>query len=118
MEITVTCKLTPHNLDVLKQLQDETIVFVPRPTGEQIAEIVKSAEAKKPAEPYVEESPHEEPKKITAADVKALCLKFSKEGRQSELKVAFAKFGAKKLTEINPDDYPALMEELSMVGGL
>lgn len=100
MQITLTLDLTPRTLKILEQLCEE-----PKPVELKPNESVP--------EPYVEEPPHEEPKKkLSAADVKAVCLKFSKEGRQSELKAAFAKFGAKKLTEISEDDYPALMEEL------
>lgn len=51
-------------------------------------------------------------KTYSATDVKAVCLKLSKEGRQADLKAAFAKFGAKKLSEVKPEDYPALMKEL------
>ena len=116
MQITVTCELTARNLEILKQLcegkpcenlsepfekpAEEHPVenSFPEPQGYAIPQI---------ATPKTEEKP-----KLTAADVKAVCLKFSKAGRQSELKAAFAKFGAKKLTEISEDDYPALMEEL------
>lgn len=54
---------------------------------------------------------------VTKDDVFAMALKCSKAGKQKELAAAFKKFGAKKLSEIAADDYPALMKALSEIGG-
>ena len=109
-QITITVDLTPKNLDILKQLCSSadvnTAPVVEHPVSDPFPEPQGYAVPQS-------EAPKAEGKlKLTAADVKAVCLKYSKAGRQSELKAAFAKFGAKKLTEISEDDYPALMEEL------
>ena len=112
MQITITCELTARNLEILRQLCDDTPADV---KIAPISETVSDHPCENPfPEPSKEPDPPKKPEapKLTAADVKAVCLKFSKAGRQAELKAAFAKFGAKKLTEISEDDYPALLEEL------
>lgn len=116
MTIHLSLELTPQTLKILEQLCNEPHTVVhPQPTPEPFDNLPKPSE--KPAEPYVEEPPHEVPiekpaKTYSKTDVKAVCLQYSKAGRQDELKAAFAKFGAKKLTEIAEEDYPALMEVL------
>lgn len=106
--ITISLELTARNLEILKQLCEGAPVDLKiKPIDEPHENLAKPIEEHPVENPFPEEKP-----KLTAADVKAVCLKFSKAGRQSELKAAFAKFGAKKLTEISEDDYPALMEEL------
>lgn len=120
MQITVTCELTARNLEILKQLcksePENDVYTIHDALVEHHKEVLAAehpVENPFPETPKAEEKPKvEEKPKLTAADVKAVCLKYSKAGRQSELKAAFAKFGAKKLTEISEDDYPALMEEL------
>lgn len=113
MQITVTCELTARNLEILKQLcKVDPVDLKIKPIDEPYKNLTKPLEEHPVENPSPEAPKTEEKPKLTAADVKAVCLKFSKAGRQSELKAAFAKFGAKKLTEISEDDYPALMEEL------
>lgn len=96
-QITVTLEFTKENLDLLKQLlPDSAVAITPKPT------------AKTTPAP----TPTEEPAEVSLMDVKAVCLQMSKAGRQAELKNAFAKFGGKKLSDIAPADYAALMKEL------
>lgn len=74
--------------------------------------------AETPAPAPANEVPFEEEKqKITLTDVRAVCLKLSKSGRQAELKEAFSKFGAKKLSDIAEENYAALMVELDRTCG-
>lgn len=116
-QITVTVDMTPENLEILKQL------CMPGET--------KKPEAKKPAKkttdkPDSAEAAQDTPKtvdtdastekaeaKVELTDVRAVALKLSKAGKQDALKAAFAKFGGKKLSDIKPDDYSALMAELT-----
>lgn len=117
-QITVTVDMTPENLEILKQLC---------PTGE-----TKKPEAKKPTKKATEkpasveatdvdapetveaDAPAEKTEtKVELTDVRAVALKLSKAGKQDVLKAAFAKFGGKKLSDIKPDDYAALMAELT-----
>lgn len=114
MTITLSLDLTAKNWKLLQELmaaEVEPCENLSKPCENLSAPIEKPAEL--PPEPYVEEPPHEAPAKTySKTDVKAVCLQFSKAGRQDELRAVFAKFGAKKLTEINEADYPALMEAL------
>jgi hypothetical protein len=117
--ITITVDMTPENLEILKQL-------CPQPVDQPAEQPVKKTRKKKteaPVEAPKEEAPAEKPappkeeaKKYTAIDVKAVCLKLSKAGKQDLLRATFAKFGGKKLSDIKPEDYPALMDELAAGG--
>lgn len=121
-QITVTVDMTPENLEILKQLC---------PAGE-----TKKPEAKKPTKKATEkpasveaadvdapetvkaDAPAETTEaKVELTDVRAVALKLSKAGKQDVLKAAFAKFGGKKLSDIKPDDYAALMAELTKEAG-
>lgn len=106
-QITITVDLTPKNLELIKAFCNE------QPS--QAAPVVKEISAPVPPESPFPDMPSvkEEVKTYSKTDVKAVCLKLSKEGKQDALKAAFAKFNAKKLTEVPEADYPALMEELS-----
>lgn len=117
--ITITVDMTPENLEILKQL-------CPQPVDQPAEQPVKKTRKKKTEAPVVapkEEAPAEKPappkeeaKTYTAIDVKAVCLKLSKAGKQDLLRATFAKFGGKKLSDIKPEDYPALMDELAAGG--
>ena len=125
-QITVTVDLTPRNLEILKQLCPDNVVSF----KEKVAQLgldkppvpVPAPAAAKTEEPdqipsqevfpeVAQESASTAPT-ISEKDVKAVCLKMSKSGRADELRAAFAKFGAKKFSDVKPEDYPALMEEL------
>lgn len=116
MQITVTCELTAKNLEILKQLCAESCEGPSKPIEKPINEHPVETPFPEPqgfSVPQAEEPHTEAPAKTySKTDVKAVCLKLSKAGRQEELKAAFAKFGAKKLTEVAEADYPALMEAL------
>lgn len=84
----------------------------------------KKTEAPAPAEPEAEEIPWQAPapaepenKEVSLTDVRVVALKLSKAGKQTELKAVFEKFGAKKLSDISKENYPALMEELGKING-
>ena len=121
-QLTVTVDLTPRNLEILKQLCFDAPDF-----SKVLKELDKRPvipfPAAAPAEPAVEEpapaqepaqapAPEPEAPRFSKMDVKAVCMKLSKEGRQSELRAAFEKFGGKKFSDIKESDYPALMKEL------
>lgn len=109
MQITLTFEPTPQNLKDLRAFIDELEKInaedAPAPVIEKSVTVT--------AEPRENlAKPIDEPPKITAQDVKAICLKLSKAGKQAELKAAFAKFGGKKLSDIAESDFGALLEEL------
>lgn len=68
-----------------------------------------------PAEEVPFEEPAPQPPAVTLTDVRAVALKFSKAGKRAALKDAFGKFGAKRLSGISEENYPALMEELMKI---
>jgi len=49
---------------------------------------------------------------ISLTDVRAIALKLSKAGGQAALQKIFAKHGAKKLSDVQQTEYPALMADL------
>ena len=128
-QITITVDLTAENLEILKKL-------CPAGTNKEPANTAAKKTVKKPAEkpapaeettgtwtpgggsdehaettpPWDEEKPEA---KVSLTDVRAVALKLSKAGKQDILKAAFAKFGGKKLSDIKPEDYGALMKELT-----
>lgn len=141
MTITITMDLTAENIEKLKALlpegslkpakvknADETKQGAQKaaPATQQIpGQINMLDEADEPqsenTEPETPPFDTEEPKKkapaITKTDVRAVALQISKAGKQKELAAAFAKFGAKKLSDFDamPDKYPALMKELKAI---
>ena len=65
----------------------------------------------------LEEQPPEEPSKpLTFEEIQTAFGMKSKDGYTAEVKALITKFGAKKLSEIDPADYPALMKELEVIG--
>lgn len=107
-QITVTVDLTAENLEIIKKLCPARVVMTPEPCEN----LSKPCEEHPVENPFPERAEEPTNTKISKTDVKAICLKLSKEGKQDFLKQTFAKFGAKKLTEIAESDYAALMEEL------
>lgn len=67
-----------------------------------------------PAEQSPEES-HQKTPTYSFTDVRGALAAKSNEGFKNEVKALLTKYGAAKLSDIKPEDYNALMEE---VGGL
>ncbi len=84
------------------------------PEMEKKTDFVKksAAKGKKPAAPK-ETAPEESGRSsISLADVRAVALKLSKAGKQKQLKEIFAKYDAEKLSDIDTENYEALMTDL------
>ena len=56
-------------------------------------------------------------KTVTKDDIYKIALELSKAGKQPELLNVFNLYGASKLSELNPADYAAVLEELKKIGG-
>lgn len=120
-QITVTVDMTPENLEILKQLcpAGETKKPEAKKTAKKTTDKPTSVEATADTGADAPETvetgaPAEKTEtKVELTDVRAVALKLSKAGKQDVLKAAFAKFGGKKLSDIKPDDYAALMAELT-----
>lgn len=83
----------------------------------------ESAKATKPAKksadlPKEETAPEEAPveKTYSFTDVRGALAAKSKEGFKEEVKKLISKYGAEKLSDINPDDYAALMKDVEGLG--
>ncbi len=125
MQITVTfdsleefAKYMKPNEGFMPETEAETV-----PVAEPEQEKPKRGRPKKAEAPAAEEpkeeapAPQPEVKEVSLTDVRAVALRLSKSGKQSELKEAFGKFGAKKLSDVPKENYPALMEELGKING-
>ena len=73
--------------------------------GNQIRTPSESAEPEKSSEP----SPTEKP--ITLEAVRSLLASKSQSGKQKEVKALIATYGVVKLTEIDPVNFPKLLQE-------
>lgn len=75
--------------------------------------------AKKSADlPKEETAPPETPveKTYSFTDVRGALAAKSKEGFKEDVKKLISKYGAEKLSDINPDDYAVLMKEVEELG--
>lgn len=66
----------------------------------------ESLEAKKE---YEKNHPVKEEPKITLEDVRARLAQLSRDGKTAQVKALIQKYGANKLSEVNPNDYEALL---------
>ncbi len=139
MTITITMDLNEANLEKLKALLPEGTIApakvknVPdtKPSTQKAAPATQEipgqlnmfdgANEPQSVNTGAEDAPFDVAPKtapaITKTDVRAVALQISKAGKQKELAAAFAKFGAKKLSDFDamPDKYPALMKELKAI---
>jgi hypothetical protein len=64
--------------------------------------------------PSVEESALKE-EKITIEQVRAVLAEKSQDGKQPEVKALIQKYGANKLTEVDPSNYKNLLKEAEVI---
>ena len=97
-----------HNLIDNKEPDEE------KPKTKNRKKRTKTEEA---PETVLEEQPPEEmPKPLTFEEIQTAFGMKSRDGYTAEVKALITKFGAKKLSEIDPTDYPALIKELEVIG--
>ena len=72
----------------------------------------ESLEAKKE---YEKKHPVKEEPKITLEDVRARLAQLSRDGKTAQVKALIQKYGANKLSEVNPDDYEALLLDAEVI---
>ena len=82
----------------------ETLVY--------IAEVLAAAQNETTQEPKLEEPV----KQYSLEGVRAVLAKKAASGFQDEVKELLGKFNARKLSDINPDDYGKLLEEAEAIG--
>ena len=72
----------------------------------------ESLEAKKG---YEKNHPVKEEPKITLEDVRARLAQLSRDGKTAQVKALIQKYGANKLSEVNPGDYEALLLDAEVI---
>ena len=109
--------------DALEQLAKAIREIGTTPTKEAEPEPkkkAKKAEVKESApetatEP--EETKAEEPvKELTLTDVRGALAEKSRQGYVDEVKALIAKYGAQKLSDVDPKDYAAIMTDAEVIG--
>lgn len=84
----------------------------------ELVEAMQSGETEQVAAPKPhakEESVEPEVKQPTLEEVRGLLARKSQEGNSSEVKALIEKFGASRLSEIQPESYLALMAEAEVL---
>lgn len=90
--------------------------------SDTLRDLFSTAEEKKPIkepnkkEALVEEIPKLERKVLLLTDVRAVLADKSRNGYTSDVKALLLKYGADKLSAINPKDYEALLAEAEVIG--
>ncbi len=54
-------------------------------------------------------------KPVTVEDIRAVMAQKSQEGKTKEIRELLQKFGAVKLSAVNPENYPALLQEAQVL---
>ena len=117
-QITLTFDLTPKNVETLHKIALELSkpAKIINNTDDLEAPAEKNTTKATAGKPKTGASKKEtkatDEKSIGLTEVRAVALKLSQAGKQSTLQSIFANFGAKKLSDIPQEEYPALMEEL------
>lgn len=106
-------------LDELKKC-GETLIGI----SDTLRELFSTADEEKPMkEPKKKEATSEETPKtglkaLSLTDVRAVLADKSRNGYTSDVKALLIKYGAEKLSDINPADYEALLAEVKVIGNV
>lgn len=90
--------------------------------SDSLRDLFSTAEENKPTkeakkkETFVEETPKPEKKALSLIDVRSVLSDKSRNGYTSDVKALLLKYGADKLSDINPKDYEALLAEAEVIG--
>jgi hypothetical protein len=66
--------------------------------------------------PATQSKPKEDPKPVTLEQVRAVLAEKSRSGHTAEVRELLLKYGAAKLSEIDPAEYPTLLAEAAEIG--
>ena len=64
----------------------------------------------------VEEVPQKTPKSVTLDEVRAALAEKSRAGYTADVKALIAKYGADKLSDVDPANYAALLKDAEVIG--
>lgn len=90
--------------------------------SETLTEMFSGADEEPAAETKAEEKPAKKPEKkqkvkeVTLAEVRAVLAEKSRRGHTGEVKELLAKYGADKLSGVDPAKYADLMKEAEVLG--
>lgn len=90
--------------------------------SETLTEMFSGADEEPVAETKAEEKPAKKPEKkqkakeVTRAEVRAVLAEKSRQGHTGEVKELLAKYGADKLSGVDPAKYADLMKEAEVLG--
>lgn len=99
----------------------EPILLTIRSLAEQLIKLIDvftdSAKIIKEAtdEKKVIETKKEPKKEVTLIDVRTALAKLSKEGYINDVKALLNKYGAEKLSAVNPNDYEAILKDAKVL---
>ena len=110
-------EIDEHASSLIEATKDLRAMFSsPEPNEEDgltnTYETDESLEAKKE---YEKNHPVKEEPKITLEDVRARLAQLSRDGKTAQVKALIQKYGANKLSEVNPDDYKALLLDAEVI---
>jgi hypothetical protein len=106
-------------LDELRKC-GETLIGI----SDTLRELFSTTEEEKPGkepkkeEAMAEETPKPERKVLSLTDVRTVLAEKSRNGYTSDVKALLIKYGADKLSDINPADYEALLTEAEVLGNV
>ena len=99
----------------------EPILLTIRSLAEQLIKLIDvftdSAKIIKEAtdEKKIIETKEEPKKEVTLIDVRIALAKLSKEGYTNDVKALLNKYGAEKLSAVNPNDYEAILKDAEVL---
>ena len=96
-------------LDTLLTELSESVRAV-QETAAAIREILSRDE-----QDHASQQPQEE-RRIALEDIRAVLLEKRKAGFRDEIKALLLRHGAERLTDINPNEYPAMLQEAEALG--
>lgn len=87
-------------------------------TIETISDSIGQPDTPAPAapDPTPEPQPEPQPKSVTLEQVRAVLAEKSHDGLTAEVRTLLQKYGADKLSAVDPKHYPALMADAEVLG--
>lgn len=96
--------------EILIRISDTLKEMFSTPVGEKTVKEPKKKDTK------TEKTPEPEKKALSLTDVRAVLAEKSRNGYTADVKALLLKYGADKLSDINPIDYESLLEEAEVFG--
>ena len=110
-------EIDEHASALIEATKDLRAMFSsPEPDEEDgLTNTYETDESLKAKKEYEKNHPVKEEPKITLEDVRARLAQLSRDGKTAQVKALIQKYGANKLSEVNPDDYEALLLDAEVI---